>query len=75
MKPTNIYCCNNEVNLLGLQCLIIIYDLPCEGSSLLKVFETARSNLVRGFNTYNKVRTLLGDLERTVTTTLLIDLP
>ena len=34
MKPTNLHYCNNKVNLLGLQCLIIKYDLPFEGSSL-----------------------------------------
>ena len=75
IKPTNLHYYSNKVNMLGLQCFTIIYDLPCKGSSLLKYFETIRSHLVRGFNTYNKVRTLLGDLQRSVKSTLLRDLP
>ena len=75
MTPTNLHYCSNKVNLLGLQCLIIIYDLTCGWSALLKAFDIARSYLVRGFNTYNKLRTLLGDLQIFVKTTLLRDLP
>ena len=74
MTPTNLHYCSNKVNLLELQCLPIIYDLPCEGFALLKAIEIARSRLVREFNTYKKVRTILGDLKRYVKTTLLRDL-
>lgn len=75
MTPTNLHYCSNNVNLLGLKCLTISNDLPYEGSSLLKYFETIRSHLVREFHTYKKLRTLLGDLQRYVKTTLLIYLP
>ena len=75
ITPTNLHYYSNKVNLIGLQCLIIKYDLPCEGSTLLKALETIISHCVRGLHTYNKVRTLLGDLQRSDKTTLLKDLP
>ena len=75
MIPTNLHYYSNKVNLLGLQFLTISINLPCEGSALLKAFETIRSHSIRGFYTYNKVRSLLVDLQRYVKTTLIRDLP
>ena len=47
MKPTNLHCCKNKVNLLASKYLIIKYDLPYEGSSLLKDQKMIRSHLVK----------------------------
>lgn len=63
MTPKKFHYCSNKVNLLGLQCLTISTDLPYKGSALFKDLKTVRSYPMRGFYTYNKVRTLLGDLQ------------
>lgn len=75
ITTTNLHYCTNKVNLLGLQYLTISNNLRYEGYALKKSFEIIRSHLVRGFHTYKKVRTLLGDLLRSIKPTLLRDLP
>ena len=43
-----------------------INDLSYEGFALLKSFETVWYHPIGGFHTYNKIKTLLRDLQRPV---------
>ena len=53
MTPTNLHYYSNKVPVKAYNMLTLI-DLPCERPALLKVVETVKSHLVKGF--YHLVR-------------------